>query len=194
MTEKALTCPVCGQDDHTYKVSQIYLESLMRMKHSDKAETPVLDHLKAEIPTEKTNRSKEAHYYREAMESFAPPQGASQVIRSINPDWAAFVMGLLSIYILYQIYLTQTSIFWYMLAFAVVMFAAYIIFHKQIVGKYKTEKSNEAASKEQVEKAIGYWMKLYYCSRDQIVFGWKKDDTAPFEQMNAFLIQSAKKK
>jgi hypothetical protein len=193
MAEKIIICPVCGQDTHTYKVSQLYLEALMRVKHKDEAVTPVLDKLKAELPAERLEKLKDKDYYHDVVDSFAPPQGGAQGVRSINPDWVAFAVGFLSLYILYQIFLTQYSVFWYMAAFVVVVLVAYIVFRKKIIGKYQTEKSNESGGKDQIERAVGKWMKLSYCSTDNIVFGWKKGDNTPLDQMNSYLLQNSKK-
>lgn len=194
MAEKKSVCPTCGEDTHVYKVSQIYLEALMRVKNKENAETPLLDTLKSEVPAERTAKMKDADYYRYVVESFAPPQGGAQVIRSINPDWVAVALGLLSVYILYQIYFEQHELFWGMLAFAVVALGAYAFFHKQIKLKFETEKRKESGDKELIERAVGNWMKLYYCSTDNIVFGWKKGDQVPLPEMNSYLLQNSAKK
>jgi cbb3-type cytochrome oxidase subunit 3 len=115
------------------------------------------------------------------------------VIRSINPDWVVWALGLMSVYILYQIYFEQHEVFWYMVIFAVVAFGAYIVFRKQIKGKYNSEKYKELGDKEQIERAVGHWMKLYYCSTDNIVFGWKKGDKVPLDQMNQYLMKNSVK-
>ena len=194
MAEKKSVCPTCGEDAHVFKVSQIYLEALMRVKNKDNAETPLLDVLKSEVPAERTAKMKDADYYRYVVESFAPPQGGAQVIRSINPDWVAVALGLLSIYILYQIYFEQHEMFWGMLAFAVVAMGAYIFFRKQIKLKFEAEKRKESGDKELIERAVGNWMKLYYCSTDNVVFGWKKGDQVPLQEMNSYLLQNSAKK
>ncbi len=193
MVDKKVVCPECGEDSHTYKVSQIYLEALMRIKNKEKAETPLLDQLKSELPAERAAKMKDDDYYHYVVESFAPPAGGAQVIRSINPDWVVWALGLLSIYILYQIYFEQHEMFWYMVIFAVVAFGAYIVFRKKIKGKYDAEKFKEVGDKEQIERAVGHWMKLYYCSTDNIVFGWKKGDKIPLDQMNQYLLQKSAK-
>jgi len=193
MAEKIVVCPVCGEDMHTYKVSQLYTEALMRMKHKEEATTPVLDRLRAELPAQRLAKFNEKDYYRDVVSSFDPPQGGGQVTRAINPDLVAILVGLLSIYILYQIYLTQYYAFWYIVAFAVIAAAAYVIFRKKIIGKFETEKSKESGDKDQIKRAVGNWLKLYYCSTDNIVFGWKKGENIPLEQMNQYLMENSKK-
>lgn len=194
MAEKKSVCPTCGEETHVYKVSQIYLEALMRVKNKENAETPLMDALKSELPPEKAAKFKDADYYHYVVESFAPPQGGAQVIRAIDPDWVAAALGLLSVYILYQIYFAQHELFWGMLVFAVVVLAAYVFFRKQIKLKFETEKRQESGDKQLIERAVGNWMKLYYCSTDNVVFGWKKGEQVPLAEMNQYLLQNSSKK
>lgn len=194
MAVKTLTCPVCGKVETTYKVSEIYIQSLIRLKHGDKAEAPIIDRLQAEIPEERQDKLKGSRYYRQLMESFAPPQGETQSTRAINPDWVVFAMAILSIFFLYQIYSTQRPVFWYMVGFAIVSFAAYGVFRKKILEKYRKQKTLESGSKGKVEKAVGIWMKLYYCAKDNVVYGSKKEEYVPIEQMRAYTLANAKTK
>ena len=194
MTEKSLTCPICSGNKNSYKVSEIYMQSLVRLKSGDDADAPIIDALQAEIPEERRDKLKGNRYYRELMESFAPPQGGTMSTRAVNPDWVAIALGLLSIYILYQILLTQYPIFWYMVAFAVIGYAAYFINRKKIFAKYQAQRNEEAGTKGTVEKAISYWMKLYYCSKDNVVFGAKKDEAVPIDQMRSYLMSLAHNK
>lgn len=191
MAEKKKICPVCNEAENSYKVSEIYMQSLMRLKSGDKAEAPVIDRLQTEIPPERREKLKGARYYRELMESFAPPQGETQSTRAVNPDWVAFAMAVLSVFFLYQIFTTQYEAFWYSLGFAVIAFAAYFIFRKKIFARYQLQKSQESGSRDKVEKAIGVWMKLYYCAKDNIVFEDKKSDSIPIDQMRAYLLNKS---
>jgi hypothetical protein len=192
MVTKKEVCPVCGQETHSYKVSALYVETLMKMKHGNEADTPIFDQLRAEMPPEMAAKNTGKGYYRDMIQAFQPPQGGTESMRSINPDWVAFAMGLLVIYMLYQIYATKNPLFWYTLGMAVALYAAYFIFRKKIIGKYLTEKKQETGGKESVEKAVGKWMKLYYCSTDNVVYGLKKNETIPLDQMRSYVMQKAR--
>ena len=194
MTENQSTCPVCSDTENTYKVSQIIIQSLVRLIHGDKAIGPIIDRLQAEIPEERRDKSKGSRYYRQLMDALVPSQEESQITRAINPDWVAFAMVLLSIFFLYQIYTSQYLIFWYMVAVAVVGFAVYVIFHKKILAKYQNQKSQESGSFAKVEKAVGLWMKLYYCATDNVIFGARKDETIPIDQMHQYHLAFEKTK
>jgi hypothetical protein len=192
MVEKIKVCPACKVAENSYKVSEIYMQSLMRLKSGDKAEAPVIDALQAKIPEERRDKLKGSRYYRELMESFAPPQGETQNTRAINPDWVAFALAFLSVYFLYQIFTTQFGVFWFAVGFAVMAYAAYFIFRKKIFAKYQVQKDQEAGSKGQVEKAIGVWMKLYYCAKDNIVFIENKSESIPLQEMRSYLLSKSK--
>ena len=195
MPEKNIpSCPVCLNSEKSYKVSDIYIQSLVRLKHGNNAEAPIIDALQMEIPEERRDKLKGAKYYRQLMESFSPPQGETRSTRAVNPDLVVGAVGLLSIFILYQVFATQYFVFWYVLAFAVIAFAAYFVFRKRIIAKFSVEKAVEARSKPIVEKAIGYWMKLYYCSKDNVIFWANKEDVIPIDQMNKYLLQKASEK
>jgi hypothetical protein len=194
MFEKKLSCPVCSNNESTYKVSEIYIQSLNRLRNGDNAEAPGIDELQQEIPEERRNKLKGSRYYRELMESFAPPQGDAKVTRAINPDLIAIVTGLFSLYFLYQIFNTQYFAFWYVFAFFVLALAAYFYFRKQIFSKFNAQKMEESGSKEIIEKAVGQWMKLYYCSKDNIVFSSTSNEGIPIDQMRSYLLTFAKEK
>lgn len=194
MVEKKTTCPVCLETENTFKVSEIYIQSLVRLKHGDQAEAPVIDRLQAEIPEERRGKLKGSRYYRQLMEAFAPPQGSAQTTRAINPDWVAFALALVSLFFLYQIFTTQYQIFWYILVFALVAFTAYLFFRKNLLARYQNEKTQENGAQGKIEAAVGLWMKLYYCTKDNVVFGVKKDEAIPIDQMREYLLTSEKTK
>ncbi len=193
MAVKPVVCPKCGSEAHVFKVSQLYLESLMHLKHKETAETPLIDKLKAEVPEERLKKESDEDYYRNVAQAFKPPEGGSQVARTINPDWVAVAMGLVSLFFLNQIFKNNHEDFWYMVLMVVVGYGLYFIFRKKIKEKYAGIVSKEMGSKEAVEKAVGVWMKLFYCSADNVVFGVKKDETIPLSEMNTYLVHKANK-
>jgi|GEM_PF-993401 len=194
MTAKAIVCPKCGSEEHVYKVSQLYLESLMHLKHKDAAETPVIDKLKAEAPEERLKKESDEDYYRNVVQAFKPPEGGAQGTRTINPDWVAVALAFISVYFLNQIYNNNHEVFWYMVLMVVVGYGLYFVFRKQIMGRYEAIKSKEMGSKDLVEKAIGVWMKLYYCSADNAVFDVKKGEAIPLAELNGYLAMRSNEK
>jgi hypothetical protein len=191
MTAKKFTCPVCGCEEKTFKVSDIYIQSLVRLKQGDGAEAPIIDLLQQEIPIERRDKLKGSRYYRQLMESFAPPQGESTATRAINPDWVAFAMLLISLFFLYQIFTTQYGAFWYMVAMTVIAFGAFFFFRRRLQTRYQAQKNEENSQSGLVEKAVGQWMKLYYCAADNVVFGLKKDESVSIDQMRPYVLSKS---
>jgi hypothetical protein len=194
MIEKKYICPICSKSESTFKVSDIYIQGLLRLRNGDKAEAPIIDELQKEIPEERRDKLKGSRYYRELMESFAPPQGEGKITRAINPDLIAFFTGLFGLYFLYQIFTTQYFAFWYVVAFIIIAYAAYFYFRKQIFIKFNAQKMEESGSKGTIEKAVGYWMKLYYCSKDNVVFSSSIKEGIPISQMRSYLMSLAAEK
>lgn len=195
MAEKIIpVCPICETSEKSFKVSEIYIQSLVRLKHGNNAEAPIIDALQMEIPEERRDKLKGAKYYRQLMESFAPPQGETRSTRAVNPDLVVGAVGLLSVFILYQVFSTQYFVFWYVLAFALIAFAAYFLSRKRIIAKFTAARAQEAGTKPIIEKAIGLWMKLYYCAQDNVVYWANKKDSVPIDQMNNYLLQKAGEK
>jgi hypothetical protein len=192
MVAKKDICPVCGQDTHSYKVSQLYIETLMKMKQGDEVVTPIFDQLRSEMPEEMAKKNTGKNYYRDMIEAFQAPQGGNESMRSVNPDWVAIALALFLVYMLYQIYATQNPLFWYSLGITVLLYAAYFIFHKKIMAKFLAEKQKDSGGKELIEKAVGKWMKLYYCSTDNVVYGLKKDESIPLRHMKSYLMEKAR--
>jgi hypothetical protein len=170
-----------------YKISQIYLESLMRLKQGEKAEAPIIDKFKAEVPEEQLKHEQGKDYYRDVVQVFKPPQGTSQSLRAVNPDWVAGIVALASFFFLAQIYNNNRSVFWYMVLMVAVGYGLFFLFHNKIKAKFEKERSKELNTKQAAEKAVGKWMKLYYCTKDNVVFGAKKDESAPLEEFREYL-------
>lgn len=187
MAKKQVPCPVCGNSESSIKVSEIYIQSLVRLKNGDQAEAPLIDQLQKEIPEDRREKLKGSRYYRTLMESFAPPQGENQITRAVNPDWVAIGFLLISLYFLYQIYTTQYSAFWYILGLLIVAIVGYSFLRKKIFAKYQSQRDVESGVGGKVEKAIGYWMKLYYCAKDNVIFLEGNKTTIPIDQMRPYL-------
>jgi hypothetical protein len=62
------------------------------------------------------------------------------------------------------------------------------------VARYQGQKSQEDGTQGKIEVAVGLWMKLYYCTKDNVVFGLKKDETVAIDQMRPYLLAPKKNK
>lgn len=187
-------CPKCGQNDQIFEVRLLYLETLEYVKPGTKAETPQLDRLLEISGLKEQPNSKKNRIVNEMIKSFAPPSGKPELLKSISPDLVVGAFSALAVYILYQIFKTQRPVFWITTVVFAVFIASYFLLRKKILARYQDQLDMDTSSKDVIKKAIGKWMKLSYCSRDNIVFGANKTDFVPLEEMNKYLLKNSVKK
>lgn len=191
MAENKKICPKCGQEDLVFKVRVVYLESLEKLKNWESSKTPELDRFLKESGQSEKPKAEMNKVIRDLVQQFGPPSGKPQTLRSISPDMVVVVFSALALFILYQIYLTQPEIFWYMLALFAIFLATFFIFHKSIISRFQKQKSMDTGSIEVIQKAIGKWMKVSYCLRDNLIFEPGKTETAPLNELTRFLIKAS---
>lgn len=191
MADIIKSCPVCNESDLVFKARQLYIECLDKMKAWETAETPELDRFLKESGNEGKTKAETRKIISDLARQFEPPSGKPQTLRSISPDMVMVVFAAVAIFFLYQIYITQRPVFWFMLAIFGVLYASYFIFHKTIIARYKSQKSMDSGSAEVIQKAIGKWMKVSYCLRDNVVFGIQKGESVPLEELTRTLIMSS---
>ena len=191
MAEEIKKCPQCEQNDLVFKVRQLYLESLDRLKSGETAKTPELDRFLSESGNDGKTKAETRRIVMDLVKQLEPPSGKPQTLRTISPNMVMIVFGAVALFFLYQIYMTQRSIFWLMVAIFVVLYASFFIFHKKIMARYELQKSMDTGSVEVIKKAIGKWMKTSYCLRDNAIFGVNKGESVPLAELNRYLIQSS---
>lgn len=191
MAEEIKKCPQCEQNDLVFKVRQLYLESLDRLKSGETAKTPELDRFLTESGNGEKTKAETRRIVMDLVKQLEPPSGKPQTLRTISPNMVMIVFAAVAIFFLYQIYMTQRPIFWLMVAIFVILYASFFIFHKKIMARYELQKSMDTGSVEVIKKAIGKWMKTSYCLRDNAIFGVNKGETVPLAELNRYLIQSS---
>lgn len=191
MPENKKICPVCGQEDLVFKVRVVYLESLEKLKNWESTKTPELDRFLKESGQSEKSKAEMNKVIRDLVQQFGPPSGKPQVLKTISPDMVVVVFSALALFILYQIYFAQPEIFWYMVALFAVFLASFFIFHKSIISRFQKQKSMDTGSIEVIQKAIGKWMKVSYCLRDNLIFEPGKAETAPLNELTRFLIKAS---
>jgi cation transport ATPase len=190
MAESVKKCPSCEQADLVFKARQLYLESLAKLKDWDTSDTPELNRFLKESGNDGKPKNETRTIVRDLVHQFEPPSGKPQLLRTLSPNLVMTVFGAVSVFFLYQIYFAQRPIFWFMVAVFVVLYASFFIFHKTIMTRFQSQKSMDTTSVEVIQKAIGKWMKTSYCLRDNMVFGFNKDETAPLEELTRRLIMA----
>ncbi len=172
-----------------YKVSEIYLSGLESIKSNKPLKDNTFD-LVFGHPSQKLGRRfVDQTTKRTLVSKFSPPSSSKQRIsRSIHPDFIMFATLLLSLFMLYQIYTQQRSLFFPALFIILGLSAAYLLTRKTISAKFIKKQQNEAKETGQIKEAIERWMNLYYCATDFAVFDQKNRVPVPLQEMNNYLM------
>jgi hypothetical protein len=169
-------CPKCGQNDRVEKVSTIYLQGIGAHK------TPV----NPQVGSAASHLSKrEAAKLRKLL---APPMsGKKELVRPIHPDLMVLVLtGMLPIF-LDGIARSQRGMLLPVLAVVLVFYVFYFWMRKRLVGRYHQQKQSLLEEKGRVEKAVGRWMKAFYCGRDEVLFREGVNEWVPGDQIDQLI-------
>jgi len=189
MKKTDATCPKCNSSKQVYKVSEIYLSGLDSIKSNAPLKENAFD-LVFGHPSQKLGRRfVDQTTKRTLVSKFAPPSSSKQrITRSLSPDFIMVATLLLSVFMLYQIYLQQREVFLPALLIIIGVSILYLFTRKKIIAKFIQKQKAEGRETDQVKEAIERWMKLYYCADDYSVFDQKHRVSVPLQEMNSYLI------
>lgn len=179
------SCPRCRQADQTYKVSQIYLESVTRL-HGDEINQPELERLLADLCPDLSDCSERDHLAKQFAQVFAPPPGGEQPSRRLHPDAAFAVFLLMLLVLLYQIATAQANYLPYAVGVLVLGFLAYLFGRGQMLRRHRKEQD----SAPRAELALHRWGRLYFCSRDHGIFHPDDNRLVPLEEIQPYINES----
>jgi hypothetical protein len=188
--DKKPFCPRCGKNDQVVKVSQVYIESIAKEPVTDSNLIPRV----LRWPAGKKSTSFRTMEERKFLGLFTPPSGKATITRLVNPDQVVMVFSVLAIFFLYQIFMTQKNVFPIAVAILAAFYIIFFLGRKKILAKFQLQKKKELDEKGAIEGAVGNWMKLYYCIRDDGVFEPQKKDWIPLTELDAYLAKVEKKK
>ena len=183
MVKKAETCPVCGESDKTLKVSQIYLESISK---DDLIQGLGKKNLRMIFSNEE-NEPYKGKITPGLIKAFTPPSGKSVMIRQVNPDQVMVLLVLISFFFLYNIYLQQPKALGLSGGLFAVLIGGYVVFRKAIKARYQRMLDEEKFANEKVKNSINYWMELYFCARDNIVYHPGRNISFNLSEMKEYL-------
>jgi hypothetical protein len=172
-----------------FKVSRIYIDALAAMKSVDEGNVLPLA-FGEKIDPNKNNVAK-IQLFRSIASQFAPPQGEKKTTRLVHPDMVVAAFLIVAVFILVQIFQTQPAVFPYMLAILVLFIIGYVLLRKQILGRFQGQVEAEGAEAEGLKNAIAFWMKLYYCARDNQIFDPEDNVLIGLDEMDRYLIRKA---
>jgi hypothetical protein len=189
MALSTIACPRCGLSDHTYKLSEIYIEALDALKNGKIG--PILPQVMDQSQVDARGILK-TQALRSVIKSFGPPSGGPQVTRPVNPNQVMVGFTLIALFFLIQIFISQRDLLLPILILVLAFYSGFVIFRKRITGKYTQQIQENINLKRTYEAAIGQWMHMYYCARDEGVFAPNKNELIPLHSMKAYLLEDAK--
>jgi len=189
MKKSDAICPQCNSNKEVYKVSEIYLSGLESIKSSTPLKNNTFDQIFGKPSQKLGRRFVDQTTKRTLVSKFAPPSSKKQRIsRSVHPDLIMFVTLLLSLFMLYQIYIQQRDAFLPVLLVVLGVTVFYLLTRKKIHARYMEKLKNTSKETRQIKEAIERWMNLYYCAADYVIFNKEKLVCVPFQEMNDYLI------
>jgi hypothetical protein len=180
MVKAIPACPACGLNDQVNKVSTLYIRGLeARKQQPPPGEGESVLQMEGLTPTRLHQLSRQ----------LTPPSATrNRLARNLHPDLMTAGFSILLIFLLYQIWLTQRPVFW-VFALAYLLFLGWYAWKRTaLIAKYRRQVDATTADDKKIQRGIGRWMKLYYCTRDQGIFEPGNDRLFPLDEMQAYLL------
>lgn len=177
INETPTVCPLCRQSDKTYKVSLLYLEGIERINHRVTGNQPEINSLINDLLPAADQAHAQNQLIARFVKDLAPPQGEKRVTRRIHPDSMVVFFGLVLLVVLYQVVANRSPQAPVLVVLFIGGLLAYLLARKTVIQRYLTRVQEEQQENARIERAIGIWMRLYFCSRDQHLFN---PDTGQF--------------
>lgn len=119
----------------------------------------------------------------------APPSsGKSEITRLVHPDLVVLVFtGILPVFLL-GIARSQAGLLLPVILVLAVFYLLYFWRRKALISHFERQKQAQQAGKRRIERAIGRWMRSYYCTQDGVVFEAGLPAWAPVERMDELLL------
>ena len=180
-----VVCPQCHQSDKTYKVSLLYLEGIERINHRATANQPEISGLVEDLLPGENQPQVEKQVVARLVKTLAPPQGENKVTRRVHPDSMVVFFGLFLLVILYQVTVNRSPQSPILAVIFTGGLLAYLLARKTIVQRYTSRIKQDQDENARIERAIGTWMRLYFCGRDQCVFNPDTQQSTSAEDMHS---------
>jgi hypothetical protein len=177
-----ILCPVCGQADLVEKASTIYLVGSERGRQSSNDPSlvsqarPWLQQLTAADRWALSRR-------------LAPPSSGKQApMRPLHPDLVVLTFSLVLPIFIFGMWDTQPVMLLPVLAFVALAYGIYFWKRKAIIARFASKQAMQQEGDQRAKKAIGRWMKLYYCAREDGIFIPGDVDLTPADLMPGYLL------
>ena len=180
MINTEIRCPHCGETDMVEKVSTVYLMGIGLSQQAAKDEDqPAIPFKLSGLPESEL---------RSLARRLKPPASSRRMpTRPLHPDLYVLTFSLVIPIFLYGIYSSQRASLLPILVFLAGLYSLYFWKRKPIVARFARRQAELQTTQQHLEGAIGRWMKLYYCARDDGVFEPGKPELTPADQLHSFI-------
>lgn len=182
-------CPVCNNNDKSYKVSVLYMEGLDWQKEHGVNHQGKLNNIMDEYLPEKADRSVKELFVSRLITLLSPPAGKKQYFRAIHPDNMAGFFLIISLIILIRANQSQPKATPIIIALLAISLIVFVIVRRHLLESYNQKKIFAQHEVTIVEKSISKWMRMYYCARDQCIFDPLSGQYTTLDQLNGFFRQ-----
>lgn len=179
-------CPSCGQNNHSYKVSLLFIAASARLNHHEEKDRAELDNTLSDLLSQDSSEGRE-HLLRFFVESFSPPRTSRQSSRSIHPDWMVFFGCAIGLFFAYQMALQNSGSLPIMISLVAIGLLLYLLSRRPVLKRYQYRLQNEKGEAHRVDQAMARWMQLYFCTTDQCVYDPEQGLSVSIEQIGDLL-------
>jgi hypothetical protein len=179
-------CPACGLADRVEKVSTIYMDAIgagrlptVRQGGAAGSKSGRL----TDLPDKEL---------RSLIRRLAPPASRRKsMTRLIHPDQMILSFSVMILLFVLIMLRNQPRLLLPVGGILIVFYALYLFRRPALIRRYEGEIRSFNDERRSVEEAVGVWMKLYYCGRDDGVFLPGEEELIPLDNMASFLNERA---
>src|SRR5690606_16035044 len=131
---------------------------------------PELDAVLADLLPEGSSTVDHNQVIASLVKILEPPSGARRVTRRIHPDWMILFVCAVGLVIAYQSATNDPGDVPIIVSLLSACLLVYLLVRRPVMLRYESQTRQEQEEKNRIEQAVAHWMRLYFCSRDQIVF------------------------
>ena len=177
-------CPQCGRSEGVEKVSTLYLAGIKKAGASSQPGEDLASQVLARLP-DLTPQDLHA-----LSRELAPPSsGKAAPTRPVHPALEVLVFSLVIPIFIIGILNQQRAALIPVLVVLALAYGLYFYRRKDILAKFAKAQAEQKAKQARIEHGVKNWMKLYYCTQDEVVFFPGKKESVPVEEMLNYLFE-----
>jgi hypothetical protein len=184
-----MRCPACGESQNVAKVSTLYVAGI-EATHPSRGRAAESSSLPLEARLPEWAQELSAQELGALSKRFTPPSSKKkETFRPIHPDMAVIAFSLLAPLFIYRIWTTQPEQLPLILIVLAGFYGFYLWQRRGLVERYQKLVETRKQDEIRIHKAVGSWMKLYYCSQDDVIFDPDRGDYADPERLHGYILE-----